>query len=694
MKRFKFLKGIIACLLSLALVLCAFEPTALKADGDTPAENNGSTTSGSGSGSTTADSGSGSTVAAASVTPTYDPATDTVIFSADEKVTFWYAVVGKEEGKAVAGNKFKKIEAKDWKQAGAASAGSAESTSADSTSAENTTDGAYTVAVSFEKAGFNVKVKSNLYVYYTTTEPVAKTKTPYKPNFTVLKTATTDKLAVTLDYVSAYSGSTTCAVATATLGKEKKAVAVSNLLYRASTDEKGKEFGEWKPASELTGDKLAADIATVSVPKTKKKINYQFRVKGTAATSTEAAKRSSDVAKVAVKKQGKAPNVKVDYVKTEGVAIKNGYDYAVVTSTSGGSGVPVPSASGWYTVKPENASGSGENIVLSLDYVPVDKKNVTGNETSFAKEKVNYIKMTDLLGDNDEVYVYVRKSATVKDPAGAASEAIVLKKAEAAPSFSGASVTQAEGKKGALLEIPAALKAGGYEYTIISKTDDITKAKWTKIKSNVKAIEVGKAKQSIQKKEKLTADGNCYIVFRKSAVAKKKNVDGSLASEMLWTTVKTQTATTSTSGSGSGTGSGSGSGTGSGSGSTSGTTTTTDAAATVVWVKVDAPAGENANTKYTVKLSTSSSSGVALKAEDGEKDLDAEGYVKGTVVKFVVVPDPTEGVTYSVSIGGSNGIFLNPLSESTDTRKVYSVTIDKADISIVVIKNEPDQQNG
>jgi hypothetical protein len=89
MKRFKFLKGIIACLLSLALVLCAFEPTALKADGDTPAENNGSTTSGSGSGSTTADSGSGSTVAAASVTPTYDPATDTVIFSADEKVTFW-----------------------------------------------------------------------------------------------------------------------------------------------------------------------------------------------------------------------------------------------------------------------------------------------------------------------------------------------------------------------------------------------------------------------------------------------------------------------------------------------------------------------------------------------------------------------------------------------------------------------------
>lgn len=703
MKRFKLLKGMLACLLSLALVLCAIEPTGIKADGDTSAENTESTTSESGSGSTTAGSGSGSTTAGSGstveevpVTATYDPETDTVVFSAEKAVTLWYGVVGKAEGKALAGNKFKKIEEKDWKQGGAASGSaestSAESTSAESTSAENTnkTDDGYTVAVSFEKAGFNVKVKKDLYVYYTTIQPEAKTKTPYKPNLVVLKTATTDKLVVTLNYVSAYSGSETCAVATAKLKKADKAVEVANLLYRASTDDKGKVFGEWKPATELTGDKLATDIATVS--NSKNKINYQFRVKGTAATSTDNAKRSSDVAKVSVKKQSKAVKVKVDYVKTEGVAIKNGYDYAVVTSTSGGSGVPVPSASGWYTVKPENASGSGENIVLSLDYVPVDKKNVTGNETSFAKEKVNYIKMTDLLGDNNEVYVYVRKSATVKDPAGAASEAIVLKKAEAAPSFSGASVTQAAGKKGALLEIPAALKAGGYEYTIISKTDDITKAKWTKIKSNTKAIEVGKAKQTIDKKKTLTADDTCYIVFRKSAVAKSKTADGSLASEMLWTTVKTETATTSTSGSGSTSGETSGSGSTSGetsgsASSTSAATTTTPATATVVWVEVEAPAGENANTKYIIRLGTNTAEGVSLTTED-DKELDAKGYLTGTTVKFkVVVPDDKEIET----------VFEGSLS-ITATDGVYSVKIDKKDVVIqVTLKNKettPEPQEG
>ena len=693
MKRFKLMKGMLACLLSLALVLCAIEPTGIKADGDTPAENTESTTSESGSGSTTAGSGSGSTTAGSGstveevpVTATYDPETDTVVFSAEKAVTLWYGVVGKKEGKALAGNKFKKIEVKDWKQGGVASGSaestSAESTSAGSTSAENTnkTDDGYTVAVSFEKAGFNVKTNKDLYVYYTTIEPAAKTKTAYTPNLVVSKTATTEKLTVTLNYVSAYSGSETCAVASATVGKKDKiqTVDIANLLYRASTDDKGKVFGEWKPASELTGDKLAADIATVSVPKTKKKINYQFRVKGTAATSTEDAKRSSDVAKVSVKKQSKAVKVKVDYVKTEGVAIKNGYDYAVVTSTSGGSGVPVPSASGWYTVKPENASGSGENIVLSLDYVPVDKKNVTGNETSFAKEKVNYIKMTDLLGDNDEVYVYVRKSATVKDPAGEASEAIVLKKAEAAPSFSGASVTQAEGKKGALLEIPAALKAGGYEYTIISKTDDITKAKWTKIKSNTKAIEVGKAKQTIDKKKTLTADDTCYIVFRKSAVAKSKKADGSLASEMLWTTVKTETATTSTSGSGSTSGetsgSGSTSGETSGSGSTSGSTTsTTPATPTVVWVEVEAPAGENANTKYIIRLGTNTAEGVSLTTED-DKELDAKGYLTGTTVKFKVVVPVDKDI---------DTVFEGSLP-ITATDGVYSVKIDKKDVVIQV----------
>lgn len=679
MKRFKFMKGVLACLLSLALVLCTLEPTGIKADQGAQAENTEGTTSNSGSGAITADSGSGSKIEEVPVTATYDPATDTVIFSAEKKVTLWYGVVGKAEGKALGAKKFKKIEEKEWKQASATSE-SAESTSAESASQ---TDGAYTVSVSFEKAGFNVKVNKDLYVYYTTIEPAAKTKTPYKPNLVVSKTATTDKLAVTLNYVSAYSGSETCAVATATLGKSKTAVDVANLLYRASTDEKGKEFGEWKPASELTGSILAADIVKVSVPKTKTKVNYQFRVKGTAATSTENAKRSSDIAKAAVKKQGKAPSVKVDYVKTEGVAIKNGLDYAVVTATSGESGAPVPSASGWYTVKPENASGSGEATVLSIDYVPVDKKSVTGNESSFTKEKVNYIKISDLLNGEDEVYVYVRKSATVKDPAGAASEAIVLKKAEAAPAFSGATVTQAAGKKGALLEIPAALKAGGYEYTIISATDDITKAKWTKIKSNTKAIEVGKAKQAIDKKKTLTADGKCYIVFRKSAVAKSKTAAGSLASEMLWTTVKTETATTSTSGSGSTSGETSGSG--STSGSTTSTTSTTPATPTVVWVEVDAPAGENANTKYTVKLSSiSAGKGVALKTEDGKEDLDAEGYLTGTTVKFTVVVPEGEELS-SVHVGNIR---------LTATEDVYSVKIDKKDIEISVYLVEKEPSDG
>lgn len=696
MKRFKLMKGMLACLLSLALMLCAIGPVGAKADPVDPdpssdpvvGSESGSGTSTSGT-STSGTSTSGQEVAA--VTAEYDPATDSIIITGTSAVKVYYADVKKAAGASLKATSFKNV---TLAKAEAVSSTSGTETSGSGSGTEESgsgavtnasTDDAYTATIALDSKanGFSVGEKKDFYLYYTTVEPSAA-KTAYTPNLVVKATATTTKLAVTLNYAAAYEGSTVCAIASAKIGAKgaQTDVDLANVIYRVS-DETGKKFGAWKPASEFTGAELAADIATVSVTKTKAKINYQFKVKGSAKTASEDAKRASAAAKAKAAKQGNASKAKLDYAKGT-LSIKNGFDYAVVTAQSGDSGVPTPTASDWITIKPYNTSGSGETTVAASSYTPV-AKYAAGLEASFAKEQIKSLKAVDLLGDAEKVYIYVRKSATAKAPAGKASAEVEVSKPEAAPAFStSVEVTPATGKKKAKIEIPAAFKDGTYEYLIVKADSDISSAKWTAIKNTTKAIalEIGKAKSKISKNETvtLTDDGTTYILIRKAAVKATKNAPvGKLASEYVWTSIVSETTSTSgSSTSGSSTSGGSTSGE-----STSGASTAA-ATTTKVWKAVDAPAGTSSTSgestqaaKYTITLKAGAPTGVALKAEDGETDLAAAGYEKGTAVKFKVIGTPADNMKFKV-------VKDEETDELVAEGNVYTVTVGEANIVITV----------
>ncbi|MBR4341414.1 MAG: hypothetical protein IKP88_01665 [Lachnospiraceae bacterium] len=433
------------------------------------------------------------------------------------------------------------------------------------------------IVLNNKDGGVKVAEDKDLYLWYGFSAP--DKKATVKPLLTVDGTKV-KKLNVVLNY--AVAGTDKCAIASATakIGKAESVVDLATLQYRYFD---GNAWGEWtdvvkatatttepttttETPEEVTGngtddgeattDGEGETTATVEYNFTGKVLEtavnaaaegkpaFEIKVKASAAVeAVEASEgveavegknavRGSKAAKITVKKAGELKAVKVDYVKGT-IAIKNGFDYAVMTEAG-----KTPTAEDWNTVLPFKKGGTATADIKTVDYVPA-KKVSTDTAAMFAKEKVSSKNISDLLGENDTIYVYVRKSATTKAPASKACEVITIKKPAAAPAFTTQSIEGTKGKKGwsYVLTAPEALTGGDYEYLIVKADADLTKisgAKWSKL--NAKGIKLG-SKSKIDKSTTYTlaADGNYWILIRKAAV--KKGDNAALASEYVKTLV-------------------------------------------------------------------------------------------------------------------------------------------------------------
>ncbi|MCR5204839.1 MAG: hypothetical protein K6E47_07260 [Lachnospiraceae bacterium] len=545
------------------------------------------------------------------VTAAYDPNTDTIVLTAASKKTVYYTVFKKAEGGKVNASKFKNVVLEKK------TANSGE-----------TTDEYKAVLVLDNKEVINAKATSDLYVYYTTETP-ATAKTQYVPNFKVNKH---DKVKgkVTFDYDKIKPGNNQAAF---TLKDGETVVTADKLIYRASTDDKGKVFGEWKPATELTGSVVAADVASRG-----KKLVYQFKVVGTSE------KRSSDSIKGEVKLQ-KAVALKVNYEKAT-INIKNGFDYTVVTVS--GSAEPTADSGEWFTILPYKVDGSASGLTVpSADYV-------YGTQT---KTKISGFDAMSLFDgvDADKIYVFARKSATNKKAAGAASVALELTKPAVAPSFSGELTVNVDAKKNkTYAKISDTVKAGGYQYLIVTKDNtDLSAAKWTDLK---KDLEIGKANSTVAKRTKniLSKDGNTYVLIRKKGV---KNT--SLPSEYAWTQVYEEEVT-----------------------GASGEKTKT-----LVWKVVPAPEGTSSNSgeesgsgEFTVTIPETFENVKSYTVTDAKGDNVANGAKVAEDAKITVTVTLADDVS-------ATGVTVNDIVATFDGKtKTYSADITvKANIEISIV---------
>jgi hypothetical protein len=444
-----------------------------------------------------------------------------------------------------------------------------------------------------------------------------------------------------------------------------------------------KVYSEWKSASELTGAEVAADVAKVSPKGSKISVTYFFKIKGTADT------RGSAEVKVKVGKQGKATVAKIDYKKGT-LSVKNGFDYAII------SGSGAPTAADWVTVKPQNkTSGSGEATIATSEFVPTDKKFITGSEIYFAKDKVSGLDVYELLGDKDEATIYVRKSATTKAPATEVSKGVkVAKTAEIVVPNDKIAGTLGKDKSGKDVAIPAEAIKTGYEYVVVTAEDvaDISSLKWTEIKE--KGIELAKAKTKISstKTNKILKEGkpaeDVYVLIRKKGDAKTN----ALPSSYVWTKIYEEDAT-STSGSGSSTSGGSTSGESTSGGSTSGESTsggttpsgkTDDAKKEIVWKFVDAPVAEPETEETTeVEITITAPTADAdytLVVLNGDKEVKTGAKVaKDTTLTIAVAPKAEKTIS-SVTMDGVTFEKNAETGEYTGTIKVgtKAITINPA----------------
>jgi hypothetical protein len=619
MKRFKLMKGMLACLLSLALVFSVVGPVGAWADENNPDNNesnvaseSGSGTSTSGSGtSTSGESGSAEETPQDTVTAVYNPETDKIEFTSTKQTgKVYFANVKKAAGSKI-GKGYGSVDLKEGKA---------------------------TLVLNNKDEGLNVAFNKDLFLWYGLTEPDEKSKAVVKPLLTVY--GSKEKPVITLNYAAEGNAERSgIASIQKKSGKSMVNVDFADVSYCYAAD--GTTYGDWTPAENLKGDAITAAIKAVADGN---KAAFKFKINAKAAeeesdtettpaesapstpaesapstpsesapstsaeeTSTETTpakndknvRASKDVV-VKVKKQANAPKVKVDYAK-ETIAIKNGFDYAV-KSTSGEVAV-----NEWITIL-QNKKGAKSTVdtIATVDYVPAkDPKANAEMFTSVKKRKSTDIaELFKAAGNPDTIYIYVRKSATTKGPASAVTT-IVVSKPAAATAFG--SAVEAEGEKGKkgytyTLSFPEAF-ADGYEYVIIKEGEDYTgtKVKWTKVKAD-KGVVVGKDKSSVNKKTILAADGKFYILIRKSMV--KSGDNAGFASEITWT--KVGVAETS------------------GSGET--------ATSKLTWEACDAPVAESSGS--------------------GESSTSGEPSTSGETTKYTVtIDDAPENTTLSVKNG-------------------------------------------
>ena len=347
-------------------------------------------------------------------------------------------------------------------------------------------------------------------------------------------------------------------------------------LYRLF--EEGDEIKIWTKYDyfEVTGYRLYSWMQ-------KKGTKVQFRLSGEEASTVEGSEkdayRCSKAVKISIKQEAKASKVKLDAIK-ETLAIKNGYDYAIVFSEK-----EVPEIWDWITVLPYSTDGKAAdregNICYSKEtgeYVPY-KKCSESTASMFTSKKINSMSLAELIEDycdwfedNQQCYVCIRKSATEGKPASAytmikistpASAPLITKKSNRI-----ASVAKADDGKATDLTIPSIKNSVAdktntyYEYLIVTKEDlekhwenywkncawenrragkifdtiDFATAKWSKFVPG-KTLSVGKTKSKYnfgtEKKETTLEKGSIVLIRR---AADKKG--GVVASKMIFTEIK------------------------------------------------------------------------------------------------------------------------------------------------------------
>ncbi len=262
----------------------------------------------------------------------------------------------------------------------------------------------------------------------------------------IIKATNVKKLVGTVDYTKADNDGAFEIISAQATDKDKKEIANPAIFW--STTATGKYFGV-NDSNNGTGDdaRKYADGTTVAKNgfdgKTLQEMlvgggQIFIKVAGVDGTSGTAQFPSKEV-KVKIAKQAKAPKAKID-VKKDTIALKNGFDFALATkSTSGETTTYTVDPANWNTILP-NLKGAevktaDTSIVSTANYTPLAKKDknagkLVDGKSSYTAYKFKALSLDDLIKkidpNNDKAVdntycIAIRKSATEKKPASAVS---------------------------------------------------------------------------------------------------------------------------------------------------------------------------------------------------------------------------------------------------------------------------------
>ncbi len=504
----------------------------------------------------------------------YDPATDSIYFESPVEVTVYWADVKKAAGAQLKGAQLKSIDLKK-----------ADSKATTYTGSISLTD---------KSAGVKIAESKTAYIYASIVAPAdEKTKAKYSPNFIVDATPY-KKVSVTFAYAQAdKDDDDTPAIASiTTIDTKKKTVIYSGAVTAEHANGLDAIIKELQYSTDgttwygVTGNEpQTVNGKTVNYNLTCKKLyeyvnggsktTLYFRIKGAAAVEAAEAKgtegedgykpavdaknayRATKAVKATIAAAKEAKAVKIN-VATGTLALKNGYDYAITDPADKGKNEPTFDTAEIITILPFNKDGKatrkndqGEDVATYLkdtsDFVPT--KKVTDNNKMFTNIKVKSVAIEDITDTSEDMYIWIRKSATVSKPA----EKWVLMtigKVAAAPTIKEDknkfyAVQDAADTKGVIAapEVSNASSdkvSGSYEYLIVDAADlgkiDWTTAKWTALTE--KGVTVGKSKSkysnAVGKKasDYVLKDGSVVLIRR--AGVKSDNV---LASNYIETTI-------------------------------------------------------------------------------------------------------------------------------------------------------------
>lgn len=268
------------------------------------------------------------------------------------------------------------------------------------------------------------------------------------------------------------------------------------------------------------------------------------------------AKRASKALKVKIGKQATLKAVKVDVAKGT-IALKNGMDYRVLTSTAVPSTIkPVEAVSGssvaWNTILPYNKNGKQDklanSIVATADFVACSPK-IEDNLGYFTTLKLKSLNITDLKdasdkswSDENSLIVEARTSATEKKPCST-SVAVLIPRQAAAPAVSlgkdkeGTAITSVTSaaidfNAPEIKNDDADKAAAKYEMLVVDAADlskvDLYASKFKSVKSKAtKAIKEGAKYKWVDtdgETHEVQVAENCIILIRRAADKKSGNL--------------------------------------------------------------------------------------------------------------------------------------------------------------------------